>query len=252
MGRSSSPVGRRRHSQHRNHRERSRSRSRSRRRDKSRSPRNGLNGRKGTDRDLGDSSHRGRGKTYAGPDLTRGAVWGDPSKEDDLNTKGAGDDVVEPVVKANFGLTGALAKDQNTGNVQNGVVLKWTEPEDAAFPDIKWRLYVFHGSDHADTLHLHRRSAFLLGRDDNVADIRLTNPSCSKQHAVIQFRKRDVNGHRGIFEVTKPYIMDLDSTNKTYLNGVAIEGSRYIELRENDVLRFGDSSKEYVLMVDRI
>ena len=196
-------------------------------------------------------SHRGRGKIDVGPDLVKGAIWGDPSKEDD---PGLGTDPVEPVVivKANFGLTGALAKDQKTGNVQNGVVLKWTEPEDAVIPDIKWRLYVFNGPDHADTLHLHRQSAYLLGRDDNVADIRLTNLSCSKQHAVIQFRKTEDRGNRGqICKSAKPYIMDLESTNKTYLNGSAIEGSRYIELREKDVLRFGDSSKEYVLVVDR-
>lgn len=49
-------------------------------------------------------------------------------------------------------------------------------------------------------------------------------------------------------QVVKPYILDLESTNKTYLNGDAIEPARYHELREKDVLRFGESQKEYVLM----
>lgn len=46
----------------------------------------------------------------------------------------------------------------------------------------------------------------------------------------------------------KPYIMDLESTNGTFLNGERIAAAKYIELRALDVLRFGTSSREYVLM----
>ena len=42
--------------------------------------------------------------------------------------------------------------------------------------------------------------------------------------------------------------MDLESTNKTFLNGSEVEGARYYELREKDVIRFGQSVREYVLM----
>jgi len=38
------------------------------------------------------------------------------------------------------------------------------------------------------------------------------------------------------------------STNKTYLNGAAIEPRRYYELKEQDTLKFGFSSREYVLL----
>ena len=48
--------------------------------------------------------------------------------------------------------------------------------------------------------------------------------------------------------VVKPYIMDLESTNKTWLNGEELEPARYYELREKDVLKFGESVREYVLM----
>ena len=36
--------------------------------------------------------------------------------------------------------------------------------------------------------------------------------------------------------IVKPYIMDLESTNKTILNGEVIEDARYYELREEDVI----------------
>jgi smad nuclear-interacting protein 1 len=40
--------------------------------------------------------------------------------------------------------------------------------------------------DAVDLLHIHRQSAYLIGRDRMVTDIPLEHPSCSKQHAVIQ------------------------------------------------------------------
>lgn len=46
----------------------------------------------------------------------------------------------------------------------------------------------------------------------------------------------------------RPYIMDLESTNGTYLNGKKIESSRYYELREGDELRFGYSTRMYILL----
>lgn len=42
--------------------------------------------------------------------------------------------------------------------------------------------------------------------------------------------------------------MDLESTNKTFLNSSELEPARYYELREKDVLKFGESQREYVLM----
>ena len=69
-----------------------------------------------------------------------------------------------------------------------GVVLKWVEPLDSAKPSKKWRLYVFKNDDISETLHLHRQSAYLFGRDKRVADVELKHESCSKQHAVIQYR----------------------------------------------------------------
>ena len=45
-----------------------------------------------------------------------------------------------------------------------------------------------------------------------------------------------------------PYIIDLGSSNGTYLNNKRIDAQRYYELREKDMLKFGYSSREYVLL----
>ena len=90
----------------------------------------------------------------------------------------------------------------------------------------------------------------------------LENPSCSMQHCVVQYREKHVvrqlsveeQTARGVFQafvqepVVIPYLMDLDSTNGTFLNGDKLEGARYYEIRNKDVVRFGESTREYVFM----
>ncbi|TDH70051.1 hypothetical protein CCR75_000837 [Bremia lactucae] len=176
-------------------------------------------------------------------DFSHLVKWGKPEHEEKEDEPGE-------VEKPNFGLTGALAKDQTTGNMHNGVVMKFSEPIEARQPTKRYRLYVFKNDKIIATLHVHRKSAFLIGRDKAVADILTEHLSCSKQHAVLQYRmyQKETTDGLGFQHEVRPYIMDLNSTNSTFLNGFKIEGSRYIELKEKDVLRFGDSTREYVLM----
>jgi len=151
--------------------------------------------------------------------------------------------------KANLGLSGKLAEDTNTFR---GVVIKYNEPPEARKLKIKWRLYQFKGTEELPTLFVHRQSAYLIGRDRLIADIPVDHPSCSKQHAVLQYRLSEYtrdDGSRG--KRVLPYIIDLGATNKTYLNNKPIEAQRYHELREKDVLKFGYSSREYVLLNDK-
>ena len=71
----------------------------------------------------------------------------------------------------------------------NGVVVNYHEPPEAAKPTLRWRLYTFkNGEPLGDPLQVHRQSAYLFGREAKVADVRTDHPSCSKQHAVLQFR----------------------------------------------------------------
>jgi smad nuclear-interacting protein 1 len=113
---------------------------------------------------------------------------------------------------ANFGLSGALAKDVGTGNLYKGVLLTWSEPADARAPTKKWRLYVFKGDQVMQTLYIHRQSAYLVGRERKIADIPVDHPSCSKQHAVIQFRQKEIvqEAEMQTIRSVRPYIMDLE------------------------------------------
>jgi len=156
-------------------------------------------------------------------------------------------EVAKPKVQPNYETTGKLAEASNS---VNGVALKWSEPSDAMKPTKRWRLYVFKGKEALEPYHIHRQSAYLLGRERRVCDIPLDHPSCSSQHAVLQFRLTTKASADKATKLVRPYVMDLGSTNGTYVNGERIESERYIELLERDLLRFGYSSREYVLLHD--
>lgn len=155
--------------------------------------------------------------------------------------------------KPNYAPSGLLAAETNT--VMTGstsFVLKYHEPPEARLPhsSAAWRLYIFKAKDLLETLELHTRSCWLFGRERAVVDVPVEHPSASKQHAVVQFRyvekKNEWGDRKG--EV-KPYVIDLDSANGTQVNGEKVEGRRYVELRTGDVLGFGESTREYVLLL---
>ncbi|KAF1355729.1 SMAD/FHA domain-containing protein [Lizonia empirigonia] len=142
--------------------------------------------------------------------------------------------------KPNFKTTGALAKHANRARKPS--------------PSQPWRIFVFKGDDVVDTIELWQKSCWLLGRSHEVVDYVLEHPSSSGQHAVIQFRyiQKVVEDEFGVKSTkgrVKPYVIDLESSNGTELNGKAIEASRYFELRDKDMLKFAGSEREYVVML---
>ncbi|KAI1175273.1 SMAD/FHA domain-containing protein [Nemania sp. FL0916] len=165
-----------------------------------------------------------------------------------------GDEPPKPKEKPNYGNSGALAAASNAVTQADGstIVLKYHEPPEARKPSPKdqWKLFVFKGEDIIDTVPLSNRSCWLVGRDMAVVDMAAEHPSISKQHAVIQFRyieKRNEYGDK--LGKVKPYLIDLESANGTSLNSKEVPSSRYLELRDKDMIQFGQSTREYVLML---
>ncbi|XP_028790390.1 FHA domain-containing protein DDL [Neltuma alba] len=179
---------------------------------------------------------------------SRGTEHGDDENDSVAKMKAAEEALEEKQKhKPSFELSGKLAAETNR---VRGVTLLFNEPPEARKPDIKWRLYVFKGGEVLnEPLYIHRQSCYLFGRERRVADVPTDHPSCSKQHAVIQFRQVEKEQPDGMMlKQIRPYLMDLGSTNKTFINESPIEPQRYYELREKDTIRFGNSSREYVLL----
>ncbi|KAK0625360.1 SMAD/FHA domain-containing protein [Bombardia bombarda] len=165
-----------------------------------------------------------------------------------------GEEPEKPVEKPNFGNSGSLAAASNSVTQADGstVTLKYHEPPEARKPAARdqWKLFVFKGADLVDTIELSARSCWLIGRNAAVVDLAAEHPSVSSQHAALQFRyteKRNEFGDK--IGRVKPYLIDLESVNGTALNGDKVPDSRYLELRHKDMIQFGSSTREYVLML---
>ncbi|KAJ3157530.1 Kanadaptin [Geranomyces michiganensis] len=78
--------------------------------------------------------------------------------------------------------------------------------------------------------------AFLLAGRLPVCDFELEHASISRYHAVIQFK---LDG--------SAYLYDLDSTHGTFLNKAQIPKRSYQQLRIGDMIRFGASTRIYIL-----
>lgn len=165
-------------------------------------------------------------------------------------------DEKEPIVKeqANFAPSGLLAAASNAVVQADGttIALKYHEPPEARKPPAKddWKLFVFKGADILETIDLGNRSCWLVGREVAVVDLPAEHPSISKQHAVLQWRNIEKKNEYGdkVGRV-RPYLIDLESANGTSLNKKKVPTSRYLELRDKDMLQFGHSTREYVLML---
>ncbi|KAF5360545.1 hypothetical protein D9756_004810 [Leucocoprinus leucothites] len=195
------------------------------------------------DRERYDREREGRYEGRSSRNLRRSASPRSRSSRPRSSSAGSRSPKPEKA-KPNFSQSGLLAAETNTVKGADGTttVLKYNEPPEARKPTLSWRLYVFKGK----LLHIQRQSAYLIGRDHLVSDIAVDHPSCSKQHAAIQYRYIQEKGEsKG---VVKPFIIDLESTNGTLVNDEKIPAARFFELRTGDVLKFGLSNREYVLL----
>ncbi|KAL7820761.1 SMAD/FHA domain-containing protein [Trichoderma gracile] len=254
------PRSRERDRERRRYRDRSRDRSRDRDRDRRRrhSPEETDSRRRRRRRDPSDDEDPERdGRALArhrnSPPLKRSGPL--PSQQESFAvTTQEGGDPEKPKEKPNIGTTGRLAALSNSVAQADGstIVLKYHEPAEARKPPPRdqWKLFVFKGKDIVDTVELSARSCWLVGRELAVVDLAAEHPSISKQHAVIQFRyteKRNEFGDK--IGRVKPYLIDLESANGTILNDEKVPDSRYLELRDKDIIKFGHSTREYVVML---
>jgi len=132
-------------------------------------------------------------------------------------------------------------------NGGGSVRINYKEPAEARSPDRRWRLTVVKDNDDQRADYpLHRQSKYIVGRDKDLCDIRLHNSSSSTIHAVIQYRLRTDPSGRHIY----PYLIDLGSSHGTYINRRRIDSHHYYKIEENDIIQFGENSREYLLQIE--
>ncbi|KAM7404007.1 hypothetical protein PAMA_004428 [Pampus argenteus] len=124
--------------------------------------------------------------------------------------------------------------------------LPYTEPSwGGKAPDVSYSLEILKNGTIVDTVPLSHTSYFVVGRLP-VCDVSLEHPSISRYHAVIQYRGQPGEGEcageeRGF------YVQDLGSTHGTVVNKNRIPPKTYIRLRVGHVLKFGGSTRLFIL-----
>ncbi|KAJ9442636.1 FHA domain-containing protein DDL [Diplonema papillatum] len=87
----------------------------------------------------------------------------------------------------------------------------------------------------------------MFGRDASICDIPVAHPSISSQHAVLVFRNTtDDQNPDG--KSVKPYLIDVGSTNSTFVNKQQVPASTYMLLRSSDMIKFSTSSRDFILI----
>lgn len=189
--------------------------------------------------------------------------WGSDSSHNSNTPHNTNQTIVKQ--QPNYNLTGLLngtykepnsintnSNDNNTStSSQNNTntIVKYSEPTEGRKPDTTWFVYTYENDKLIDKYKL-TQSYTLVGNDKNACQVYDTHSSIATLHAVIQFRlktNRNITGDK-ITHIIKPYIIDINSKHKTYLNKQAIEPQRYYELLNNDVIQFGISDRRYVLL----
>ncbi|XP_059375381.1 kanadaptin-like isoform X2 [Carassius carassius] len=123
--------------------------------------------------------------------------------------------------------------------------LPYTEPPWGSVPDIRYSFELLKNGSILDTVPLTQRSYFVVGRLP-VCDVSLEHPSISRYHAVVQYRGRA--GQDGVVGEEKGfYAYDLGSTHGTFVNKNKIPPKTYIRLRVGHVLKFGGSTRLFIL-----
>uniref|UniRef100_A0A8D3AX07 Solute carrier family 4 member 1 adaptor protein n=1 Tax=Scophthalmus maximus TaxID=52904 RepID=A0A8D3AX07_SCOMX len=112
-------------------------------------------------------------------------------------------------------------------------------------PDTPYALEILKNGAIVDTVPLTRSSFFVVGRLP-VCDVALEHPSISRYHAVIQFRGRAGEGEC-VGEERGFYVHDLGSTHGTVVNKNKVPPRTYVRLRVGHVLKFGGSTRLFIL-----
>ena len=126
--------------------------------------------------------------------------------------------------------------------------------DDGCVPKKRWKLVVFDPAGHPQerTVPVNEREYYLVGSNADLVHIYNSDPSVGGQHAALQHRRVDAtkkDDPPGVTRTTvKPYLIDLNSDSGSFVNGTRIPSSRFYQLHSKDLITFGSSPIQYVLV----
>ncbi|CAH3173274.1 unnamed protein product [Porites lobata] len=88
-----------------------------------------------------------------------------------------------------------------------------------------------------EKLIIDQKSCYLFGRNKEACDFSLEHTSCSRVHAALVFHRH----------LNRSFLVDLKSTHGTFIGTIRLEPHKPTQVQVDSVIRFGASSRSYVL-----
>ncbi|CAG2245428.1 Kanadaptin [Mytilus edulis] len=163
-------------------------------------------------------------------------------------------EIATSTIEPNNGTTEAKDKTDDKGTIPNKLSLlspaeqlketstpiPYKEPSWGGISNDKYSLEVLKNGVIIDKIDL-GKSFYVFGRLQS-CDVTMEHPSLSRHHAVLQFSKiKSEKQNIGW------YLYDLDSTHGTWINKNRVYANRYYRVHVGHVLKFGGSSRLYIL-----
>lgn len=130
------------------------------------------------------------------------------------------------------------------GPVQT-VQLLYKAPAWSVAPATPFYLELREGEAFINRIPVHAKGDYLIGRLP-ISDILVDDPTCSRQHAIIQYRPGDPDQYGN--RTDEVYLYDLGSTSGTFVNKMPLEPKAYYPIYPGDQLQFGQHPIIFVLV----
>lgn len=126
-------------------------------------------------------------------------------------------------------------------------VIPYKEPEWSGLCEREYSFDIIKSGALIDHIDLSDKPYYVIGRLPS-SDYTMDHPSLSRYHAVIQYCTQPPTSSQ---HVQRPgwYLYDLDSTHGTWINKNKVLPNVYYQLRVGYVVKFGGSSRLFILQV---
>ncbi|MGH0150548.1 UNVERIFIED_CONTAM: hypothetical protein FKN15_018070 [Acipenser sinensis] len=139
-------------------------------------------------------------------------------------------------------------KTRGNAKFKPGPPLSYTEPSWGGVAETPYLFEILKNGTILDTLELNEKSFIVFGRLPN-CDVSLEHPSISRYHSLVQYRRLPGDS---VGEEMGFYVFDLGSTHGTFVNKNKVPPKTYIRLKVGYVLKFGGSTRLFILQVSAI
>ncbi|KAK3608661.1 hypothetical protein CHS0354_042673 [Potamilus streckersoni] len=124
---------------------------------------------------------------------------------------------------------------------QSQVAVPYKEPPWGGLAEQKYSFEIIKNGAVTGTVEMNDKAFYIFGRLPS-CDVQMEHPSLSRYHAIVQYCASPMGEYEKGW-----YLYDLDSTHGTWINKYKVKSNVYQRLRVGHVVKFGGSTRLYIL-----